>query len=121
GVLSEDRGSGPSAASLPSRDRTARLSHGTPVRIAATLDAGCPEWHEASMSSALLVRQARIVSEDSPDFREADVLVTDGVIRAIGHGLAAPEGARTIEARGRLLMPAMFDAHVHFREPGFEA
>lgn len=73
------------------------------------------------MSSALLVRQARIVSEDSPDFREADVLVTDGVIRAIGHGLAAPEGARTIEARGRLLMPAMFDAHVHFREPGFEA
>lgn len=73
------------------------------------------------MSSALLVRQARIVSEDSPDFREADVLVTDGVIRTIGDGLAAPEGARTIEARGRLLMPAMFDAHVHFREPGFEA
>lgn len=73
------------------------------------------------MSAVLLVRQARIVSEDSPGFREADVLVEDGVIRTIAPGLEAPEGARAIDARGRLLMPAMFDAHVHFREPGFEA
>ena len=70
----------------------------------------------------LLLRNARVVSEDSPDLREADVLVEDGVIRAVAAGLpdSAADGARVIDAAGRLIMPAMFDAHVHFREPGQE-
>ncbi|MGC4017144.1 MAG: dihydroorotase [Luteolibacter sp.] len=71
--------------------------------------------------SALLIRNARIASEDSATLREGDVLVEGGIIRSIGKGLAAPEGAKVIEANGRLVMPAMFDAHVHFREPGQEA
>jgi dihydroorotase len=49
------------------------------------------------------------------------VLVENGCITAIGPDLVKPERAREIDARGRILMPAMFDAHVHFREPGFEA
>ena len=71
----------------------------------------------------LLFRNARIVSEDSPEFVDADVLVEDGMIKAVAAGLpdSVAEGARVIEAAGRLVMPAMFDAHVHFREPGFEA
>jgi dihydroorotase len=69
----------------------------------------------------LLITHARIASENSPALTEADVLLADGKIQQIGKGLAAPEGTRTIDARGRILMPAMFDAHVHFREPGFEA
>ncbi|MDB6077944.1 MAG: dihydroorotase [Akkermansiaceae bacterium] len=72
-------------------------------------------------SPSLLIRHARILSEDSAEIREADVLVEDGRISKIGAGLAAGEGTRVIDARGRLLMPAMFDAHVHLREPGFEA
>jgi dihydroorotase len=71
--------------------------------------------------SSLLIRNARIVSENSPEPTFSDVLVEDGVIRSIGSALTAPEGAKVIDARGRLLMPAMFDAHVHFREPGQEA
>lgn len=69
----------------------------------------------------LLITHARLASENSPELSEGDVLVTDGRISKIGTGLAAPEGARVIDARGRILMPGMFDAHVHFREPGFEA
>ncbi|MFT4175891.1 MAG: dihydroorotase [Luteolibacter sp.] len=69
----------------------------------------------------LLIQNVRIASEHSPDLTEADVLLTDGRIREIGKGLAAPEDARVIDAVGRILMPGMFDAHVHFREPGFEA
>ena len=52
---------------------------------------------------------------------EADVKVEKGIITAVAPGLPVPEGAKVIDGRGRLLMPAMFDAHVHFREPGFEA
>ncbi|MEI6656270.1 MAG: dihydroorotase [Verrucomicrobiota bacterium] len=69
----------------------------------------------------LLITNARIASENSPDLIPADVLVSDGTIQQIGNGLAAPAGARVIDARWRILMPGMFDAHVHFREPGFEA
>lgn len=69
----------------------------------------------------LLITHARIASENSPSLVEADVLLADGTIQQIGKGLSVPEGTRVIDAEGRILMPGMFDAHVHFREPGFEA
>ena len=69
----------------------------------------------------LLITHARIASENSPSLVEADVLLADGTIQQIGKGLSVPEGTRVIDAAGRILMPGMFDAHVHFREPGFEA
>jgi dihydroorotase len=69
----------------------------------------------------LLITHARIASEHSPELTEADLFLADGRIQQIGKGLTAPESARVIDARGRIVMPGMFDAHVHFREPGFEA
>jgi len=69
----------------------------------------------------LLIQNARIASETSPALTTGDVLIADGVIRQIGTGLTAPAGARVIDAGGRILLPGMFDAHVHLREPGFEA
>ncbi|MEX1048276.1 MAG: dihydroorotase [Akkermansiaceae bacterium] len=67
----------------------------------------------------LLITNARIASENSPSLGDSDVLISDGKIQQVGSGLDAL-GARVIDARGRILMPGMFDAHVHFREPGFE-
>lgn len=78
-------------------------------------------WHVPGMSDVLLIRQVRVVSENSPALQEADVLVEKGIIKTIAPGLPVPGNVRVIEGRNRLLMPAMFDAHVHFREPGFEA
>jgi len=69
----------------------------------------------------LLIQNARIASEDSKDLPVSDVLIADGTIKSIGKGLSVPSGAKIIDAKNRILMPAMFDAHVHFREPGFEA
>ena len=69
----------------------------------------------------LLITNARIATEDSPDLTAGDVLIDNGVITATGAGLTEPAGARVIDARGRILLPGMFDAHVHFREPGYEA
>jgi len=68
----------------------------------------------------LLLQNARIASENSPELVASDVLIVEGIIQAIGLKLAVPEGARVIDARGRVLLPGMFDAHVHFRAPGFE-
>lgn len=69
----------------------------------------------------LLLQNARIASEHTPDLIEADILIAGGKIGKIGKGLAAPEGTRIIDAGGKIAMPGMFDAHVHFREPGAEA
>jgi len=69
----------------------------------------------------LLIRNTRIASESNAALTPTDILIQGGTITAVGPDLAAPENTRVIDASGRIAMPAMFDAHVHFREPGGEA
>lgn len=68
----------------------------------------------------LFIQNARLASEDSATLATADVWVSQGIIQQVAAGLPVPPEARCLDARGRILMPGMFDAHVHFREPGFE-
>ncbi|QDH68931.1 amidohydrolase family protein [Marilutibacter alkalisoli] len=57
----------------------------------------------------LLIRNARIHTATAQGTLEnADVLVTAGVVRAVGSGLSAPAGAQVIEAGGRPLTPTLF-------------
>ncbi|GGW84790.1 amidohydrolase family protein [Streptomyces noursei] len=42
-----------------------------------------------------------------------DVLLRDGTVAAVGHGLAAPDGARVLDARGRIVLPGFVDLHNH--------
>jgi dihydroorotase len=63
----------------------------------------------------LLIKGARPYDEDP-----VDVVVRDGVVAEIGSGLTAPEGAETIDADGRVLLPGFVDLHTHLREPGGE-
>lgn len=71
-------------------------------------------------SDTLLIVNARLASEHSAVLEEVDVLIEGGRVSRIGHGLKGAGGGRVLDARGRVMMPGMFDAHVHFREPGFE-
>ncbi len=68
----------------------------------------------------LLLKNARIASESSPDLLSADILIQDGIIQKIAAGLSASDDTRTIECGNQILCPGFFDAHVHFREPGQE-
>ena len=71
--------------------------------------------------SSLLIKSARIASEDNDDLVLADVLVQDGVIKSIGQEIAAEPDSHVIDGSGKILSPAMFDTHIHMREPGQEA
>ncbi|GAB2544343.1 dihydroorotase [Brachybacterium huguangmaarense] len=51
---------------------------------------------------------------------EADVLVEDGRITAVGPGLEAPDGAEIVDATGCIVLPGLVDLHTHLREPGGE-
>jgi imidazolonepropionase-like amidohydrolase len=43
----------------------------------------------------------------------ATVLIEGDRIKAVGHDLVVPQGAREIDAAGRTLMPGIIDCHVH--------
>jgi len=61
-----------------------------------------------------LIRGGRVLADAAQRRAEpADILVENGVIRALGPGLAAPEGARLVEAGGFLLHPGLINAHTH--------
>src|SRR5262245_13648555 len=65
--------------------------------------------------SHVLIRRGLVVDTSptvsaSPD---TDVLVTDGVIAAVGPSLAVPEGATVIDAADRIVLPGFVDTHRH--------
>ncbi|WP_338726955.1 dihydroorotase [Haladaptatus sp. DJG-WS-42] len=51
------------------------------------------------------------------DGRCRDVRIADGTITELGRTLA---GDADVDASGKLLLPGMIDAHVHFRQPGYD-
>ena len=66
----------------------------------------------------LFLQGGDVATENNPPTR-ADVWIVDGSIKAVSV-MDAPEGARVIDCAGSVIMPGMFDAHVHLREPGQE-
>lgn len=69
--------------------------------------------------SLLLIRGGRVVNDDCS--QEADVLVEDGVVRAVGRHLLppgdAPAGLRVLNAAGKLVLPGGIDTHTHMQFP----
>jgi dihydroorotase len=69
---------------------------------------------------SLLIQGGRVISPADGLDAKLDVLVQDGVIRALAPALDAP-GAEVVDARGLVVSPGFIDLHVHLREPGGEA
>ncbi len=70
----------------------------------------------------VLIRQAHVLDPRTAIDEIRDVLVREGRIAELGEAgtLRAPAGATTVEGRGRYLLPAFVDPHVHLRVPGQE-
>lgn len=68
-----------------------------------------------------LLRNARIL-DPVADFDSGSELLSlrieAGRIVETGKGVAARAGDRVLDLQGAILAPALFDPHVHFREPG---
>ncbi|MDB4736328.1 dihydroorotase [Planctomycetota bacterium] len=71
------------------------------------------------MSGSILIHGGTVVGRDGSS--AADVLILDGVVSAVGEGLAAEAptpGVERLDASGHLVFPGLTDPQVHFREPG---
>lgn len=70
-----------------------------------------------SAATAFHIRNAQVLCLDDADTRyeDADILIVDAQIVAIGPALDAlvPPGAQVIDARGMLAMPGLINAHFH--------
>jgi cytosine/adenosine deaminase-related metal-dependent hydrolase len=68
------------------------------------------------MAHELLLRGGLVVTVDDKlgDLPNADVLIKDGVIAAIGPGLStSSKNAEVIDCNGRLVIPGLVDTHRH--------
>lgn len=64
-----------------------------------------------AFAETVLIRDGRVVTNGAAGVIEnGDVLIVDGRISAVGENIAAPRGARIIEAEGRFVTPGAFAA-----------
>jgi len=65
------------------------------------------------MSGSLLITNGMVLSPGAQAPGQADVLIEDERIAAVGPKLAAPADAARLDATGRLIMPGLVNAHTH--------
>jgi imidazolonepropionase-like amidohydrolase len=83
-----------------------------------------PSTYRAIASPPVLLRNATVLTGTGERLDNADVLMQDGKIQAVGKALAAPEGARTVDASGKWITPGIIDVHSHlgvYASPGVDA
>ncbi len=72
-------------------------------------------------STAVLIRDATVLTGDGGRIDNGDVLLRDGRIAAVAEHIEASDGVEVIDARGRWVTPGLIDVHSHlgvFSAPG---
>lgn len=64
----------------------------------------------------LLISRGLVVGETG--IAERSIAIAGGRVAAVLAGGEAPQAREVIDARGKLVLPGLVDAHVHFRDPG---
>jgi imidazolonepropionase-like amidohydrolase len=83
-----------------------------------------PSTYQAIASVPVLLRNATVLTGTGERLDNADVLMQDGKIAAVGKNLNAPNNARTVDATGKWITPGIIDIHSHlgvYASPGIHA
>jgi dihydroorotase len=69
----------------------------------------------------ILIKNGHIIDPANKLDGKLDLLITEGKVARLGKPGSIPaNGAETIDAGGKLVVPGLIDMHVHLREPGYE-
>ena len=73
--------------------------------------------------SSLLITHGRIIDPSQSLDAQADLLIVDGKVKALGPEAksVAPADVEQLDATGMVVCPGLIDLHVHLREPGQSA
>ena len=73
---------------------------------------------QAAGDSMVLRCGAMVDVEREQLLQRQDILVADGVIAAVGSGIAGPDGASVVDLTGHYCLPGLIDAHTHLMAGG---
>jgi len=83
-----------------------------------------PSTYKPARSTPTLIRGATVLIGNGERLDNADVLLRDGVIAAVGTRLDAPADARIVDGQGKWVTPGIIDVHSHlgvYPSPGVDA
>lgn len=72
----------------------------------------------AGPGGSVLIKNGTVLTVTKGVIAKGDVLVVDGLIKAVGQDLAAPPGVRVVDATGRYVLPGVIDSHTHIALAG---
>jgi imidazolonepropionase-like amidohydrolase len=72
-----------------------------------------PSTYKPSQSAPTLIKGGTVLTGTGTRLDNADVLIVDGRISAVGMGLQPAPGVRVIDAKGRWITPGLIDIHSH--------
>jgi dihydroorotase len=72
------------------------------------------------VSKTLVIAGGHVVDPAAGVDEPRDLLVENGVVRAVAPPGALDNKGRRVDAAGCLVLPGLIDTHAHLREPGFE-
>lgn len=83
-----------------------------------------PSTYKAIAAAPVLIENATVLTGTGQRLEQADVLVQDGRIVAVGQDLQAPANAVRVDAQGKWVTPGIIDVHSHlgvYPSPGARA
>lgn len=83
-----------------------------------------PSTYRPVAAAPVLITGATVLTGTGQRLEDADVLLVDGRVGAVGRGLQAPADAQRIDARGKWVTPGLIDVHSHlgvYASPGVNA
>lgn len=72
-----------------------------------------PSTYVAPVAGQILIRNATILTGTGARLDNADLLLGEGKVSAVGQGLPVPANAAVIDAKGRWITPGIIDPHSH--------
>ena len=95
------------------RQTTMKLFASSLAVLAASLSLASAQTSGQIAEQAIVIQNARVYTmsgENAGRIDNGDVIIRDGVIVGVGQDLAPPEGAKIINAQGRIVTPGVFAA-----------
>ena len=111
-------------ASTAARTDADTASDGAPAPRAASAGDPYPSTYRPIASAPVLIAGATVLTGDGGRLENADVLLQDGKVAAVGSGLPAPADAIRVDGAGKWITPGLIDVHSHlgvYPSPGMKA